>query len=490
MEDIYVPLKRAVNCLVRNDRIGKMIKGEGVRLLLDVTDKDFDIMTNAANVNDDERNDEFSMMSSFMQDLDLDAFPAKDFVEKIEERGGKGLSRAIVVADRKEETYDIEKKYAVKVVSDKASIGQLQEKSEFFFDEGELVEAERPIDWSRVISNEVTLMPCNTLIMVDRYLNKNKCDNDKNVQQIVELLTRNVSSLLDIHLLIIFSQDNQDKQDKAQFEDITNGWADKIQEVLKRNDIKNAVVEFIQCDRNYKGKYDLYKYTHQRFVITNYAFIKADHNLNAFDDRKGSVMQTINYGNILGGANLKAMNAYVRHCAEEIKKGYEKAEDSNTPYLYAKYEITDGKREKTSNNMKDITNRMIVDEIGIKEGEKCHYLSVENDWANIKILPGFYHVVGFEKRIYAKKEEDLEDIQKKIQELFENHSYEIPVNESERSYRVSVTDSSNIKTVHVIPNTTEEKDYPRNLFKNRNDAISMADKVAEFCGFKRTVSDE
>ena len=141
-----------------------------------------------------------------------------------------------------------------------------------------------------------------------------------------------------------------------------------------------------------------------------------------------------------------------------------------------------------------------MENIGIKDGTKCYYLTVENDnnWANIGYKDDTFIYANYKECVAVNKGhiKTLNNYIEKIKDLFNNHKYTPATAEDGEFYRIVVDYPSMIKTVHVKRSSDKEhlkaqiRDYPRNIFKYRNDAINMANQIAKICGFKRTRPDE
>lgn len=77
----------------------------------------------------------------------------------------------------------------------------------------------------------------------------------------------------------------------------------------------------------------------------------------------------------------------------------------------------------------------------------------------------------------------------KIKELFNDSSFEKAKEGDNTFYRIIVSNQCNIRTLTVKPSNNKEElieqlnNYPENCFKTEHDAQSVANEIANICGF-------
>lgn len=418
----------------------------------------------------------------------------KESVDKKSNKLSNGFSRSLVLLNEKDAEFAkmVERHFGIKCVLGKKGLLALKEGKAPFFDEGENG------TWNDTFSR-VSAMPCNAIIINDHYL---KGDNStKNLIDIIRNLSKQRAHDVPLHILVIYSG-GKDGTKLNKYHEFFSEQAEKTAYKLAKLDTEmNCLLEYVYCDntvgseKKTNSNWKLYKYTHDRFAISNYTTMDASHALELFNE-KGEVEteQKITVGNLFYEDTLKMNNTFIRRIKEEIKKGIKDPE--NNPYKYIRYDIIKGEYIKSNcTDLSKIQNRFIVDElIDIKEGEPCYYLSVpnDNDWAGTKILPGFYTAVNYSKCIVARTEKELEDKRNKLQQLFINPSKvcEVPENDDDKYWRVIVTGQSNIKTVHAKESEPEEKvcnqvnNYLNNCFKYEEDAWHRVAEIKDVLGLK------
>ena len=130
---------------------------------------------------------------------------------------------------------------------------------------------------SQLIPEEV-ILPCNCIVVIDKYLFK----DDKDGKCLVEILSRLLNRKLNksfCHLLIIF--DNSDvgpteELRKEAFRNIVTGLQPMIEKV---NDLQ-LKVEFLAGDFNPPK---MFEDMHNRKIITNYSIISAEHGFGMYN---------------------------------------------------------------------------------------------------------------------------------------------------------------------------------------------------------------
>lgn len=484
MEDLYLTKRDLENSIGKGNAIEKLVKNKRCRLLIDL---DSDTVSNMPN------DPSCDILFSYLRDYDKTLYSGKEMVDAIKETVDKksdnlsnGFSRSMLLLNEKDTEFaeKVERHFGIKCVLGKKGILQLKEGRAPFFEEGEKG------SWGNTFSG-VQVMPCNAIIINDHYL---KGDNGtENLIDIIRKLSEQRAHGVTLHILVIYSGGKNGTNLNENYK-LFSEQADKTASKLTKLYAKmNFLLEYVYCDAT-NDKWKLYKYTHDRFAISNYTSMDASHALELFNE-KGEVKteQKVTVGNLFYEDTLKMNNTFIRRIAEEIEKGIK--DPVNNPYKYIRYDIIKGECIKSDCiDISKIQNRFIVDELSIKEGERCYYLSVpnDNDWAETEILTGFYVAANYSKCITARTEEELEDKKNKLQQLFINPSKncEVPENDDDKYWRVVVTGQSNIKTVHALESKSGEKvcnqvnNYLNNCFKYEEDAWQRVAEIKAVLGIE------
>lgn len=471
MEDVYFTKRDLENSIDKGNAIDKLIRNAKCRVLLaDCDNKTVSKMLDAPS----------SQIVSYMQGLGKTLYSGKVMIdainETIENRPNKllvGFSRSIVILSEKdvESANNVEEFYGIKCVLGKKGLQTLRDGKFLFFEEKE------GGSWNDTIS-KVIAMPCNTIIVNDHYV---RTDNGiNNLIEIIKNLSKQQSCGVTLQILIIFSGSKylEVNVNHKHFYDKAEKTAYAIYD--RFNHKMDMVLEFIYCD-DANSKYKLYKYTHDRFAISNYTSIDASHALELFND-KGRVEteQKVTVGNLFYEDTLKMNSLFIKRIANEIERGIKDSESN--PYRYVRYDIVNGELKKSDcSDLSKIQNRFIVDELNIKEGESCCYLSVPNgnDWANTKLSKDYYAAANYSKCIVAREEKELEEKKNKLKKLFLNPNKvcEIPENDNDKFWCVVVSGESNLLTVHAKESEPGERVCDSNRFKNKEDAESRVEEI-------------
>lgn len=481
MEDLYLTKRDLENSIDKGNAIDKLVKNKKCRILIDL---DSDTVSKMAD-------DLSDILFSYLRDYDKTLYSGKEMVDAIKETVEKksdnlsnGFSRSMLLLNEKDTEFAerVESHFGIKCVLGKKGILPLKNGRAPFFVEGEKG------SWDNTFSG-VSVTPCNAIIINDHYL---KGDNGtENLIDIIRNLSKQRAHGVTLHILVIYSG-GKDGTKLNKYHDDFSEQAEKTANKLAELKM-NYLLEYVYCDDT-NSLWKLYKYTHDRFAISNYTSMDASHALELFNE-KGEVKteQKVTVGNLFYEDTLKMNNAFIGRIAEEIKKGIKA--NVNNPYKYIRYDIIKGECIKSDcTDLSKIQNRFIVDELSIKEGERCYYLSVPNDnnWAGTEILSGFYTAVNYSKCIVARTEIELEDKKNKLQQLFINPSKncEAPENDDDKYWRVVVTGQSNIKTVHALESKSGEKvcnqvnNYLNNCFKYEEDAWQRVAEIKAVLGIE------
>lgn len=484
MEDVYFTKRDLDNSIDTGNAIDKLMRNPKCRILVDLDNDTVSKMT------DDSSSD---ILFSYLQDHSKTFYSGKEMVaaikESVEKRTDKlsnGFSRSLVLLNEKDAEFAqrVEKHFGIKCILGKKGLLTLKEGKAPFFEEKE------EGTWDDTFSG-ISATPCNAIIINDHYL---KGDNGtKNLIDIIRNLSKQRSHEIPLHILVIYSGET-DGCKLAIYHKNFGEQAKETANKLAELDVEiDYLLEYVYCD-NTNSKWKLHKYTHDRFAISNYTTMDASHALELFN-KEGIVEteQKVTVGNLFYEDTLKMNNTFIRRIADEIKKGI--MDPENNPYKYIRYDIVKGELRKSDcSDLSKIQNRFIVDELNIKEGERCYYLSVpnDNDWAGTTILPGFYVAANYSKCITARTEKELEDKKNKLQQLFINPSKacEIPENDDDKYWRIIVTGQSNLMTVHAKESESGEKvcnqvnNYLNNCFKYEEDAWQRVAEIKAVLGIE------
>lgn len=378
-------------------------------------------------------------------------------------------------------------------------------------------------------------MPGNSIIFIDRYIKNDyiKIDNknipDNIFDNVIQIINKSISCGCEqeIHILIIAGADKKEtEKERNTFLKVYIGAINERLLSLTRK--CSFLIEYIFCD-NYKGMNDLYLHIHDRHVYSNYMTIDAPKSIAAFRYNKDVVVNSqqsqklsvlscfpdgLEYTPYVESEE-DCKSAYINDIVSDIADGIVTRCNGNDRYCYETYRInkTEGIVPIGIKDKEFIRNRMIMDEIELKDGDNCWYLSVpySNDWANIKVSDP--HVFrenereAFKRCVWRKKDrtdkKELVDIAKKISEIFKNREYPQVEKDDEKFYRVVVPYPSDLKSydekndiwkssIHVLGSKQCEKatnQYKYNCFKNEKDAMKVANEVCKLLGMDPVYSD-
>lgn len=378
-------------------------------------------------------------------------------------------------------------------------------------------------------------MPGNSIIFIDRYIKNDyiKIDNknipDNIFDNVIQIINKSISCGCEqeIHILIIAGADKKEtEKERNTFLKVYIGAINERLLSLTRK--CSFLIEYIFCD-NYKGMNDLYLHIHDRHVYSNYMTIDAPKSIAAFRYNKDVVVNSqqsqklsvlscfpdgLEYTPYVESEE-DCKSAYINDIVSDIADGIVTRCNGNDRYSYETYRInkTEGIVPIGIKDKEFIRNRMIMDEIELKDGDNCWYLSVpySNDWANIKVSDP--HVFrenereAFKRCVWRKKDrtdkKELVDIAKKISEIFKNREYPQVEKDDEKFYRVVVPYPSDLRSydekketwkssIHVLGSKQCEKasnQYKYNCFKNEKDAMVVANDVSKLLGMDSIYSD-
>lgn len=366
-------------------------------------------------------------------------------------------------------------------------------------------------DWDFYFKNFQSI-PCTSLFFDDHYI-KNDAGNFANFKRIISAFMSCGKISKPFQLLIICgdvigSSRNTFHQD----------YVPKINSVLSSVETSSGRqinVEYIYCKNDYYSK--LYVMTHDRHIFSNYVTMLYLHTIKAFNytvgklsEKKVEALETQEiytktmFSEYISSKDNQTPEETSEIYLRDVKNVFDNVEswhkNPNAINTYQYFIISNGKVEEQLPEIPTLKNNLIMENIGIKDGAKCYYLTVENDndWANIGYKDDTFIYANYKECVAVNKGhlKTLKNYIEQIKNLFDTHKYKPATAEDGEFYRIVVDYPSMIKTVHVKRSSDKEhlkaqiRDYPRNVFKYRNDAIDMANQIALICGFERTRPDE
>lgn len=207
---------------------------------------------------------------------------------------------------------------------------------------------------------ENVILPCNSIVVIDKYLFK----DDKDGKCLVEILSRLLNRRLNksyCHLLIIF--DNSDagpteEMRKNAFRDIVAG----LQPVLERVNDLHIKVEFLAGDFNTPK---LFEDMHNRKIITNYSIISAEHGFGMYNkrnqmkwDQKFTVESLYSDGLVTSSATPeKERQLIMKKVCSIMRYAREKFDKTNTRPKFRFGQ--DAKSNPTKISPTDMVNRLV-----------------------------------------------------------------------------------------------------------------------------------
>lgn len=294
---------------------------------------------------------------------------------------------------------------------------------------------------------------------------------------------------------------------KTIIERLTNSIEDLIEE-KDVDDRYSILLEILSIPKNHPN----YSNTHNRRIMSNYYWIGADHKIKAF--RINGNGGNRNVESLAPDQSITCRFLY--SSCSTISSTFWGEEDSNSSSEASKIDIGDYpiishrkwiqvfyniKRDENS-NIKYYKNGELMPPINIenrffslKNGEECKYLTItnKNNWNDIDVLDGVYHAQYYKNCIVAAKsssgEEILQNCMNKIKELFNDSSFEKAKEGDNTFYRIIVSNQYDIRELEVESSNSQEElieqltNYPENCFKTEHDAQSVANEIANICGF-------
>lgn len=450
------------------DSLWKLIRDKLVDVFIDIDATALDEEIQNANM------DGCPSMFSLAVSHDIPIYSGKETIQKIKNKGKIKPTPAedvyIFEGMTKERRNDIQNKYGVLCLSENYK-EEMRSLEECKYDDYMDTAKEESISWEKIITT--SFAPCNTIVFCDLYLYKDD-KNSNNVRNIIASFCKN--RIIESQLQIVFIWDGSvNSEEKA------NSFAKTIFDILPQ--INNIRIEFILCDKN-NNTFKLHEHAHNRRLLTNYSILRSDYTLAIFDE-KGipSKDQGVTYDSIFRGTKSREHDTIIKKIAGDIKYAIINNLDCY-PYMVC----TKEKQLVNKTKLGNLKNRLIMDYIDLKDGDKCYYLSVpyDNDWLNVKYKSGTYDSSRYQNCICEKEPKPI--LTKMIEELkryFGSINFEMPTDDKEPFYWVSTSYPSDLKTVKVQESTPKDKIencYSKNCFKNREDAEKVVEEIKRILG--------
>lgn len=234
---------------------------------------------------------------------------------------------------------------------------------------------------------------------------------------------------------------------------------------------------------------NLFDYTHNRIIATNYFIISAEHVLAAFNCN----------GTIRKDQDVKCLGLYGAGIADgddddcpEIKHEIFLERVSNiikysTDHPTSGYQYKEnGKDNKVDIKNPGFMNRLVKQFFGLRDGDNCSYLSVpyKSNWQELKIMDnGVYSRVNYKDCIVvpSKDRYRLKNVIPLIKKVFENSDSVEGEDRDDKikCYWVACSTASDIKTIMVMDPDKEiaSNYYQFNCYKNHKDAEEVVERV-------------
>ena len=347
----------------------------------------------------------------------------------------------------------------------------------------------KEMSWKSILSKTSRL--CNAIVFNDHYFFQN--DKNASVDKNANLNKENIdffnlkeifNSLLpdkikDNIFQVLFLCEQKDFNKYA-----TNST--KIKKTIQnlRSDYK-INFQIVSGDNNC----NLFEYTHNRIIATNYFVISAEHVLAAFNCngtiRKDQDVKCLGlYGAGISDGDdddcpeikheifLERVSNIIKYATDNPKSGYQYKEN--------------GKETNVDINKPEFMNRLVKQFFGLRDGDNCSYLSVPNksDWQKIKIKDnGVYSRINYDNCIVvpSKDRKRLEVVIPLIKKVFENSASVEGEDRDDKikCYWVACATASDIKTIMV---KTPDKEiasnyYLFNCYQKQQDAEEVVEKV-------------
>lgn len=289
MLSIYIT-EQALEHLILDQARWYKILGQKIELYLDLSSDDMDKYA---------MDDEEDLISNYIRSADITPIAAKSQFEAMVHDPKTVLSHpsAIFILNvTKEEAQRIQKTYGVLCFSEQA-IAQdaLSYRKSVFCQKESSVHSWESILESSFLSN--ALLINDRYMFVDDRVQHSKDTREERyispgVDNVVEIIHRAIPQDFngEYHVFIAF-QKGRCKLDFTQLSKLLNDRVDSLKQSLKQPDVRIRVELF-----SYERYVNSFKETHDRFLVTNYAYISATHGFTAFNDQgRAKFTQNLSY---------------------------------------------------------------------------------------------------------------------------------------------------------------------------------------------------
>ena len=459
-------------------------------------DLDKEALNKKKEFNFNDENESPSVFQELLKDGSIEIVAARCVCDKIRNESfsvdDTGASPVFIIEVDSDKAKNIQDNYGIMCMSDnKIDLSILtahkcrtliaQDKKNFF--QTGVRMRNKEVSWESILSKTSRL--CNAIVFNDHYFFQN--DNNANLDK------ENIDFF---NLKEIF---------KSLLPDKINNNIFQVLFLCKQNDFntyaKNStkIKKTIQKLRsNYKIDFqivtggnscNLFEYTHNRIIATNYFVISAEHVLAAFYCN----------GTIIKDQEVKCLGLYGAGISDgddddcpEIKHEIFLERVSNiikyaTDNPISGYQYKEnGKETNVDIKNPEFMNRLVKQFFGLRDGDNCSYLSVPNksDWQKIMIKDnGVYSRINYDNCIVVPSEdrERLEVVIPLIKKVFENSASVEGEDRDDKikCYWVACATASDIKTIMVKSPDKEiaSNYYLFNCYQKQQDAEEVVEKV-------------
>lgn len=443
-----------------------------------------------------DENESPSVFQELLKDGSIEIVAARCVCDKIRNElfsvDDAGASPVFIIEVDSDKAKNIQDNYGIMCMSDnKIDLSILtahkcrtliaQDKKKFF--QTGVRMRNKEVSWESILSKTSRL--CNAIVFNDHYF----FQNDNNAKL-------NKENIDFFNLKDIFNSLLPDKINNNIFQVL---FLCKQKDFNKYAENSTKIKKTIQKLRsNYKidfqivtgdNRCDLFEYTHNRIIATNYFVISAEHVLAAFYCN----------GTIQKDQEVKCLGLYgagisegddddcpeIKHevFLERVSNIIKSATDNQTSgYQYKE----NGKETNVDIKNPKFMNRLVKQFFGLRDGDNCSYLSVPNksDWQKIKIKDnGVYSRINYDNCIVvpSKDRKRLEVVIPLIKKVFENSASVEGEDRDDKikCYWVACATASDIKTIMVKTPDEEiaSNYYLFNCYQKQQDAEEVVEKV-------------
>lgn len=458
-------------------------------------DLDKEALNKKKEFNFNDENESPSVFQELLKDGSIEIVAARCVCDKIRNElfsvDDTGASPVFIIEVDSDKAKNIQDNYGIMCMSDnKIDLSILtahkcrtliaQDKKKFF--QTGVRMRNKEVSWESILSKTSRL--CNAIVFNDHYFfqNDNNANLDKenidffNLKEIFNSLLPDKIKNNIFQVLFLCEQKDFNKYAEN---------STKIKKTIQKLR-SNYKIDFqiVTGDSNC----NLFQYTHNRIIATNYFVISAEHVLAAFNCngtiRKDQDVKCLGlYGAGISEGDdddcpeikhevfLERVSNIIKYATDNQKSGYQYKENGNDTNV------------KIQNPK--FMNRLVKQFFGLRDGDNCSYLSVPNksDWQEINIVDSVYSRINYDNCIVvpSEKRERLEVVIPLIKKVFENSASVEGEDRDDKikCYWVACATASDIKKIRVV---TPDKEiasnyYPFNCYQKQQDAEEVVEKV-------------